>query len=71
MLCSIKRRWDVNDADQFVCIDTHLYTPVTSMEVTIQKRRIINPPPFMTQKSLHNLYPTDLVSIQIHKDANK
>ena len=26
----------VNDADQFVCIDSHLYTPVTSAEVTVQ-----------------------------------
>ena len=26
----------VNDADQFVCIDNHLYTPVTSTEVTVQ-----------------------------------
>ena len=31
-----QRRGNVNDADQFMCTDSHLYTPVTSTEVTVK-----------------------------------
>ena len=66
----------VNDADHVVYTDIHLYTPVTATEVTVYNSRIINPPPFITQKRLQSyFYPADrithFVSARSYTGANK
>ena len=35
-IIAISSKSDVNDADQFMCTDSYLYTPVTSTEVTVK-----------------------------------